>query len=60
MQPHRAQAAEGSAGGPANIYGSSVTCPDSAAVVLCAGADTDRVPATPGRGVARIIMALLL
>lgn len=39
---------------------SSVTCLDSAAVVLSAGADTGMIPAIPGMRVARIIMMMIM
>lgn len=50
----------GNVGGLTEICVSSVTCPDSVAVVLCARADTDRIPVPAGRTVARTIMTLVL
>ena len=38
----------------------SVTFPDSAPVVLCAGAGMDRIPTTPGRRVSRIMMVIIM
>lgn len=49
-----------STGGLTEIRGSSAMCLDSAAVVVCARADTGRMPATPVRRVARIIVMTIM
>ena len=46
--------------GLTETHRSSVMCLDSAAVVLCAGADTGMIPAIPGMRVARIIMMMIM
>lgn len=49
-----------STGDLTEIHGSSAMCLDSAAVVVCARADTGRMPATPVRRVARIIVMTIM